>query len=421
MRARPRSGPDSDFLRLWIGEGISDFGTAVGGVVIPLIAVVSLNASAFEVGALSSVQWLPWLLIGLPAGAWVDRIRRRNLMIACDIVRAAALISVPIAAARGSLTLHQLFAVGLVTGTATVLFQVAYQSYLPALVEPPDLPAANARLQGTQSAAAVAGPGVGGAIVQVVQAPFALCIDAGSYIVSAVALLLVQAREQTRKPPAHQHLLREIRDGLRFVAADPLLRALTVAPALSNLLTTGATTLYVYFLIRDVQAAPRTVGVVVALTALGSVLGAVAARPLSRRIGTSRAIWLVNLVAAPVALLIPLTTGGLGLGFYVLGNVVLFGGTLVYNVTAASFRQTYCPPEILGRATASMRFLSYGVIPIGKLAGGALATALGSRTALWLLLAANILPALMLAVSPLRAIRDLPDGPARARVNGTAP
>jgi MFS family permease len=397
---------------LWIGEGVSDFGTAVGGVVIPLIAVVSLNASAFEVGALSSVQWLPWLLVGLPAGAWVDRVRCRNLMIACDIVRAATLISVPVVAALGSLTLHQLFAVGFVTGTATVFFQVAYQSYLPTVVDRLDLPAANARLQGTQSAAAVAGPGAGGAIVQVVQAPFALCVDAASYVVSAVALLSVQARERTPRAPAHRHLLREIRDGLRFVTADPLLRTLTVAPALSNLLTTGAATLYVYFLVREVHATPRTVGVVVGLTALGSVLGAVAARPMSRRIGTSRAIWLVNLVAAPVALLIPLTSGGFGLGFYVLGNVVLFGSTLVYNVTAASFRQAYCPPEILGRATASMRFLSYGVIPIGKLAGGALATALGSRTALWLLLAANILPALLLAASPLRGVRDLPDGPA---------
>ena len=411
MRARPRWGQDRDFLRLWVGEGVSDFGTAVGGVVIPLVAVVSLNASVFEVGVLSSVQWLPWLLIGLPAGAWVDRVRCRHLMIACDVVRAAALVSVPVAAALGSLTLRQLYAVGLVTGTATVFFQVAYQSYLPTVVDRLDLPAANARLQGTQSAAAVAGPGVGGVIVQLVQAPFALCVDAASYGVSAVALLLVRARERPREAPAHRHLVREIRDGLRFVAADPLLRTLTVAPALSNLLTTGATTLYVYFLVRDVHAGPRTVGFVVGLTALGSVLGAVVARPVSRRIGTSRAIWLVNLIAAPVALLIPLTSGGLGLGFYVLGNVVLFGSTLIYNITAASFRQTYCPPEILGRATASMRFLSYGVIPIGKLTGGALAAALGSRNALWLLLAANILPALLLAASPLRGIRDLPDEP----------
>lgn len=181
-------------------------------------------------------------------------------------------------------------------------------------------------------------------------------------------------------------------------------------------MTTGATTLYVYFLIHEVHAAPGTVGLIVGLTALGSVLGAVVARPLSRRIGTSRAIWMVNLIAAPIALLVPLTTGGLGLGLYVLGNVVLFGSTLVYNVTAASFRQTYCPPEILGRVTVSMRFISYGVIPIGKLAGGALATAIGSRAALWLLLAANILPALMLTISPLRGIRDLPDAPGNPHV-----
>jgi hypothetical protein len=409
-----------DFLLLWGGQSTSDVGTAVSTIVLPLIAVVSLRATAFEVGALAAAEWLPWLLIGLPAGVWVDRSRCRPILLGCDVVRALLIASVPVAAAFGVLGLAQLFAVAFLTGTATVLFQVAYLSYLPTLLERGDLAEGNAKLQGTQAVAQVVGPGIGGLLVQAFRAPYALVADAVSYAVSLVSLLAIRAREPAREPVEHAGLRRDIAEGARYVAADPLLRVMTIAPALANFFFTGFMAIVVLFLVRAVHLEPSTVGLLVGVVSLGSVLGAALARPVGRWIGTSRAMWLVTLCTAPFGLLIPLTGRGAGLAYFVVGNVIVFAGVLIYNVTISAFRQGYCPPAILGRVVASMRFVLFGTVPLGALAGGALASAFGSRTALWVLLAGNILPGIVLAASPLRHLRDLPDRPPGALLAQTA-
>ncbi|MGI8762359.1 MAG: MFS transporter [Jatrophihabitantaceae bacterium] len=400
-----------DFRLLWAGQSTSDVGTAVSTVVLPLIAVVYLHASAFEVGALSAAEWVPWLLIGLPAGVWVDRSRCRPLMLACDLVRAVLIASVPIAAAFHRLGLGQLFAVAGLTGIATVIFQVAYVSYLPTMLPREDLVEGNAKLQGSGAVAQVVGPGIGGALVQVFRAPFALVADAASYLISAAALLAIRAREVPHEPSV-RHLRREIAEGARYVAGDPLLRVLTISPAIANFFFTGYGAIEVLFLVRAVHLQPASVGLLVGVVSLGSVLGAALARPVGRRIGTARAIWLVTLVTSPFALLIALTTRGAGLVFFLVGNTVMFVGVLIYNVTVGGFRQAYCPPQVLGRVVATMRFVLFGTVPLGALAGGALAGWLGTRDAVWVLTAGNVLPAFVLLASPLRRMRELPDGPA---------
>lgn len=396
-----------DFRYLWGGEGVSDLGSAVSGVVLPLVAVVSLHAGAFAVGALAAAEWVPWLLIGLPAGVWVDRSRRRMLMLWCDVVRVVAIGSVPLAAAAGGLTLGQLFAVALVTGLATVIFQVAYQAYLPALVDGPELAEANAKTQGTRAVAQVAGPGLAGLLVHLFRAPFALIADAASYLVSAAALLCIRTHEPPPQP-AERNLRREIAEGARYVRADPLLRVMTIAPALANFFFTGFAAIEVLFLVRSVHLAPSTVAVLIGVVSLGSVLGAAIARPIGRAIGTARATWLSTAVTAPFGVLIAATTRGAGLTWFVAGAVLLYTGILVYNVTIGSFRQAYCAPQILGRVVASMRFVLFGVVPLGALVGGALASAFGPRTAVLILLIGNVTPGLVLAASPLRGMRDLP-------------
>jgi hypothetical protein len=398
-----------DFRCLWGGEAISDLGSAVSGVVLPLVAVVYLHAGAFAVGALAATEWVPWLLIGLPAGVWVDRSRRRMLMLWCDVVRVVAIGSVPLAAAAGGLTLGQLFAVALVTGLATVIFQVAYQAYLPVLVDSTELAEANAKTQGTRAVAEVAGPGLAGLLVHLFRAPFALIADAASYLASAVALLAIRAQEPPPQP-AERNLRREIAEGARYVRADPLLRVMTIAPALANFFFTGFAAIEVLFLVRSVHLAPSTVAVVIGIVSLGSVLGAAIARPVGRAIGTARATWLSTAVTAPFGILIAATTRGAGLTFFVVGAVLIYTGILIYNVTIASFRQAYCPPQILGRVVASMRFVLFGVVPLGALVGGALASAFGARTAVLILLIGNVTPGLVLAASPLRRMRDLPEG-----------
>ena len=398
-----------DFLLLWTGQTVSDVGTAVSTIVLPLIAVVSLHATPFAVGALAAAEWAPWLLIGLPAGVWVDRSRCRPLMIWCDVLRALFIGSVPVAAAFGVLAMGQLFAVAFATGLATVLFQVAYQAYLPQLVERASLGEANAKLQGTNAAAQFAGPGVGGLLVQAVRAPYALVADAASYVVSVIALLGIRAREEP-KTPAPSSLRADILEGARYVAADPILRVMTIAPALSNICFSGYEAINVLFLVRAVHLAPSGVGLLIGLVSLGSVFGALLARPVGRRFGTSRATWLVTLLTTPFGLLIPLTTRGAGLTFFIAGNVVMFAGVLVYNVTIGGFRQAYCPPALLGRVVASMRFVLFGTIPIGALLAGGLAGSIGIRPALWILLSANLVTGLIMA-GPLWRMRDLPDAP----------
>jgi MFS family permease len=401
-----------DFRLLWAGQSVSDIGTAVSTIVLPLIAVVYLNASTFAVGALSAAEWVPWLLIGLPAGVWVDRSRCRPLMLGCDVLRAVLIVSVPVTAAFDRLGMAQLFVVAALTGLATVVFQVAYLSYVPIILDRDDLVEGNAKLQGSGAVAQVVGPGVGGLLVQAFRAPFALLVDAASYLASALAILAIRTREPQRAPVEHHSLRREIAEGLRYVAADPFLRVLTIAPAVANFFFIGFEAINVVFLVREVHLTPSTVGLLVGLVSLGSVAGAASARSVGRRIGTSRAVWLAMLVTAPFGLLIPLTTSGAGLAFFIVGNVVLLIGVLIYNVTVSSFRQAYCPPEILGRVIATMRFVLFGTMPLGALLGGALGSLLGPRNAVWVLLAGNVVPGLILAASPLRGLRDLPDRPA---------
>jgi MFS family permease len=400
-----------DFRLLWIGQGVSDIGTAVSTVVLPLVAVVYLHSSPFEVGLLAALEWLPWLLIGLPAGVWVDRSAKRPILIQADVCRMLLIGSVPVAAAFGVLTIGHLLGVAFGTGVATVLFQVAYQSYLPTIVAPDDLAEGNAKLQGTQAAAGVAGPGVGGLLVQAFRAPFALVADAISYFVSVLALLGIAAREEPIERSASRSVRAEISEGARYVRSDPLLRTLTISPAIGNFFYAGFESIIVLFLVRSVYVAPGTVGLLVAVVGLGAVAGAALARPVSRWIGTSRTIWVGMAVTSPFALMIPLTTRGAGLGFFVAGQVIVALGVLMYNVTIGGFRQRYCPPRILGRVVASMRFVLFGTTPLGSLVGGALASVLDIRTAMWVLVIGNLIPIAVLYFSPLSTMRDLPTAP----------
>jgi predicted MFS family arabinose efflux permease len=400
-----------DFTLFWAGQTVGDLGTAVSTVVLPLIAVSTLDAGPFAVGALGAAAWLPWLLIGLPAGAWVDRLPHRPVLVSCDLLRLVLIGSVPVAAAAGVLGLAQLYVVAFGTGIATVFFQVAYQAYLPTLVDRADLVEGNAKLQGSQSVAAVGGPGLGGLLSQVMRAPYALAVDAASYLVSAVTLLAIRTRAAPRPPTPREPLRREVAEGARYVLADPLLRVLTIAPAAGNPFFAGVEALAVLFLVRTVGVQPGVVGLLFAAGSLGSIVGAMLARRIARVLGTARAIVLPVVVTSPLALLIPLTGRGARLACFVVGIFVVSAGVLVYNVTVVAWRQAYVPAPLIGRVVATMRFLLFGTIPLGGLLGGALAGWIGVREALWVLVAGNLLMPLILVASPLRSLREMPDAP----------
>jgi predicted MFS family arabinose efflux permease len=401
-----------DFRLLWTGETASQLGNTVTVVVMPLIAVTVLHVSTFLVGLLAAAGWLPTLLIGLPAGAWVDRLPRRPVMLACDAASLLLYASVPATAVFGLLSVGQLLGVALLAGCARVLFQTAYSAYLPALVARSALREGNAKLQGSARAAEVGGRGLGGVLAQLLGPATALLADAASFCVSAVSLLGIRATEprpkQANTSGQRGSLRREITDGLRFVTGDSYLRILAAFIAVANMAQIGFLTLEVVFLVRDVGVEPALIGGLVAATSAGGILGAAGVGIITRRLGSARGLLLTALVSFPFALLIPLTSPGAGLAFLIGGYLVTGAGVTAIDVMLISFWQTYCPPQMLGRLTATIWFLVQGGIPLGALLAGVLGDALGNRTTLWITAGLLTLAGLLLLATPLRAHRDFP-------------
>lgn len=399
-----------DFRLLWIGETTSSVGDAVTTVALPLVAVTIVHASTFTIGVLSASIWLPWWGLGLVVGAWVDRVRRRRLMMACDAISMLVLLSVPVATWFGVLTVGQLVAVALLVGAASMLFSTAYVAFLPTLVSSAELVEGNVKLIGSRSAAQIAGPGIAGLLAQLVGAAAGLLADAVTYVMSAVCLLLIERREPPPRPrhPA-TNMVAEIAAGLRLVVGDPYMRVLAVFSAMGNLALAGWQTLEVVFLVRVVGVGFGTVGLLLAIIGVGGVCGAFFAGVVIRRIGSARGLIMCSLATTPFGLLIPLTGPGLRLALFAIGGIVVSAGLVVTNVIARSFRQRYCPAPLLGRITASVQAVSRGVIPLGALMAGILGTVLGPRNGLWIATATLFVAALVLFVGPIRKHRDFPD------------
>lgn len=397
-----------DFRLLWIGETTSQFGSAVTLVALPLIAVQALHAGPFEVALLTAATWLPWLVIGLAAGAWVDRLPRRPVMLLCDMVSMVLLASVPVAEWCGVLTIGQLLAVALLAGVCSVFFTSAYQAYLPAVVEGGDLLEANAKLQGSQSAAQIGGPGLAGGIAALAGVATGLLADAVSFAVSALCLRSIGAQEPSPQTPDGRRDLRgEVVEGLRFLLGDAYLRPVALAAAFGNLCLTGMESLLVYFLVKVVGLGSGGAGVLMALGGVGGVLGALFARRLANRFGTARAVFCCYVVALPFMLLVPLTRSGFGLILFA-GYAVTMAGAVAGNVVYDGFVQRYTPPEMMGRIAASYSTIAYCCMPLGAVLAGGLGSLAGVRVALWIMAASLVATGGFLLCSPYRRLRDLP-------------
>ncbi|TDW94531.1 putative MFS family arabinose efflux permease [Kribbella pratensis] len=395
-----------DFRLFWIGETINRFGSAISSVALPLVAISMLDATTFEVGLLTAAAWAPWLLIGLPTGAWIDRVRRRPLMLVSSAVSGLLLAMVPLAGlvplAGDVLTIEFLLVIAGLVGAASVVFQTAYTAYLPTLLDPSDHAEGNAKLHGSASAAQIAGLGCGGLLVQFAGAANALFVDAASFLVALGCLAAIRFRERRTNAPRQAGAIRE---GIRLVAHDVWLRTLTIFGAVSNLALMGYQAIVVVFLVREAGLTAGTVGTLIAAASSGGVLGALVGRR-TMRFGTARALLLCELGLPTLALLIPL--GGASPWFYLVGAFGVSLGVVGGNVVKATFLQSYCPPDLFGRLTATNAFVNYGTIPLGALLGGTLGQTLGLTPALWITTAGVPLAGLVLLASPIRGRRDLP-------------
>jgi len=404
------------FQLLWAGQTVSGLGSEITRLALPLAAVLVLHVSTFEVGVLSAAGYLPLLVLGVPAGVWIDRVRRRSVMVGADAMRALAVGSIPAAAAFGRLGYVQLVAVAVLLGTGSLFFDVAYESYLPGLVGREHLADSNSRLQVSASVVRVAGPSSAGLLVAAVGAPFAFVADACSFVVSVATVLGIRRAEPApRKAPAVS-LWAEARAGIGFLRRQPMLRAIAVTSASTNVFLAAFVALGTVFLVRQVHLSPAIIGLLSTCSAVGAVSGALGAGWLRRRLGSVR-IMVVGLACTmPLALLIPLTSPGGGLVLYAVGVFAIGLGSVLYNIHQQTFRQVVCPEELLGRVNASFRVLTWGLVPLGAVLGGLAGTVVGNRNAVWIAAAGIAAAPLWLLASPLRGLRDVPDGPAGTQV-----
>jgi MFS family permease len=411
---RPRGGlwGHRDFLSLWTGQSISEFGSQISGLAIPWLAAVSLHASAFQFSLLGVVGFLPFIVFALPAGVWVDRLRRRPILIVGDAARAVLLALIPVLWAMHELRMWHLLVIQFVVGIFTVFFDVAYQSYLPSLVDREHLVEGNAKLQVTASTAQVAGPSVAGALIGALTAPYAIVLDAVSFVVSTLFVIPIRRKEVLPERAAgapKPKMLPELKEGLGYVVRHPHLRAIAACTGSANFFGSVSFTIALLYLVRVLHMSSFEVGFVFAVFGAGSIAGALIANPVQRRLGVGRAIVLPAVLFPAATLSYPLAPKGFPLSVLIPGALIGGYSQVAYNVTQISLRQAITPERLQGRMNASMRWIVWGTLPLGQLAGGAIATAWGLRSALWVGAVGSLFTFLPVLLSDVRSIQEMPE------------
>jgi MFS family permease len=402
-----------DFLKLWTAETISVFGSQFTALALPLVAVLLLDASPFAVSALFVVVFLPFVLFAIPAGVWIDRMRRRPILIAADVLRGLLLFTIPAAWALDVLTLPHLYVVGFLVGICTVFFDVAYQSYLPSLVPRERLVEGNSRLELSRSGSQLAGPGLAGGLIGILGAPVAILLDAISFLAAAGFLLRIRTEEKLPPPPAAHEpqpsMLREAKEGLGYVVRHPFLRPISICTGSSNLFWSMTGALLVVYAVRELGLSPTMLGLAFSVGNIGPLLAAVFANRITTRIGVGRTLLLASIGFGAAPLFLALAPVSMPIPFLIASGVLGGFSAVVYNITQLSFRQAITPERLQGRMNSVIRFLVWGTMPVGALAGGALGTWIGLRPAIWIAAIGALFTFLPIALSSVRTIQEMPE------------
>jgi len=422
-----------NFLKLWTSETISQFGSQFTGLALPLTAIIILSANSVQVGILNFAGSVPWLIFGLVAGVWIDRHRKQHIMVTSNILRGSILALIPIAAFLGVITklgLPFLYAISFCVGFLQVFFDITYQSYLPSLVRRDQLVEGNRNLQASASTAQVAGPTIAGIVISILTAPIAIAVDACSFFASALALGRIDHEEVINQEIVKPSVLADIREGLHVVFSDRRLRMIAGCTGTSNFFGTALGTIFLLYLIQPSPAglgvsenlAGVTAGIIFSVASVGALVGVAISTRVAKSIGVGPAILASILIgglgAIPYYLSGSLTASplftlsGFGVNWSMLsimaGQFVSFIGVVVYNVNQVSLRQAIVPLRLQGRMNATMRFLVWGTIPLGALAGGFLGELLGLRTAIGIAILGGSLSFLWVLLSPVRSLKEIP-------------
>jgi MFS family permease len=403
-----------DFLKLWTAETVSVFGSAITQLALPLIAATVLQVGAFEFGLLTTIEFLPFIFLSLPAGVWVDRLRRRPILIAGDLGRAVAIASIPVAFALNGLTIWQLYVVGLVNGCLTVFFDVAYQSYLPSVVERDQLVEGNSKLEITRSASQILGPGMAGILIGILRAPYAMLLDALSFLFSAIVVFFIRRPE----PPVAGHdtalhgprpsMRAEIVTGLRYVTGHAWLRSIAASTGTSNFFGNVYGAILVLYLVRDRGLGPEAIGFAFSVGSIGVLAGALTTSRVTRRVGVGRML---------VAMSVGYSVSGLPVAFApdaLIWWAVAASGFLAgycgtgWNINQVSLRQAITPPRMQGRMNATMRFIVWGTMPIGSILGGTLGSVIGLHATIVIGAVGGVVAFVPVTLSSVRRIVTMP-------------
>ncbi|WNI33344.1 MFS transporter [Streptomyces sp. ITFR-6] len=400
---------DPDFGRLFAATALGQLGDRILFLSLPLVAIMALDADEFQVGLLTAMTTAGSLLVGLPAGAWVDRMRKRSVMITTDMARALALLTIPVAWSADLLTIWWLYAVALLHGILTVFFDVAYVSYLPHLVGRDHLVEGNSRLSAIRSVTSISGPSIAGPMVGAVGAPATLLVSSIGMAMSGLLAISIRKCEEKSEPSERPQLGREIKEGLKFVLKYPALRAIMLGDGIFNLFLVMYQAMLLIFLEREMSLGSFGIGLVLSGMGCGALLGALLATRISKRVGQGPVIWLAPLVTCPLTALMPLAQPGWSLYVAAVGLASLSLGGVVRVVAQSSFQQALTPDHLLGRMSATARFVSWGGIPLGGFLGGVSGSAFGATATLWIGAVGMTLSILPNFLSPLRTMRKLPE------------
>ncbi len=404
-----------DFMKLWMGQAISEFGSRITRDGLPLLAVLILNASPAQMGILSAISALPVLLFGLFAGVFVDRVRRRPIMIACDALRFVVLLTIPFAALTGTLTIGLVYAVAAVVAALALIFEIAYRAYLPTLIERDQIVEGNAKLGTTDALAEIGGPALTGVLVSALTAPIAILFDALSFLVSIMTVRAIHAPEPP--PPtrddeasAMRAVIQELVEGIRHTARDPILRTLAVGMGLRAFFGSFIGTLYDLYAVRVLGLSPFTLGLLVACGGIGALIGAAVAGWLPKRIGIGRAIAFALIVSGVINLAIPLASVDVRFAVPLMSaaQIIGDGAMMVYWVNETSLRQLRVPDCLMGRVNAGFGFLAQGIAPVGALGAGVIAGSIGAGSTLWIATLGILAVAIWISLSPLRRLDAIP-------------
>ncbi|MDK0524741.1 MFS transporter [Streptomyces sp. ML-6] len=406
--SRPGLLRDPDFGRLFAATALGQLGDRVVFLALPLVALVALDADEFQMGLLTAMTTVGSLLVGLPAGAWVDRVRKRSVMIGTDAARSLILLTVPVAWWAGLLTIPWLYAVALAHGVLTVFFDVAHVSYLPHLVGRGNLVEGNSKLSAIRSVTSIGGPATAGPLAGWIGAPATLLVSSVGMAASGVLAFRIRKRERKPETGLRPRLRQEVGEGLKFVLGHPVLRATMAGDAVFNLSLVMYQTMLLVFLKRELGLGPFGIGLVLSGMGCGALLGALLAARLSKLVGQGPVVWLAPLVTCPLTALMPLARPGWSVYAAAVGLAALSLGGVVRVVAQSSFQQALTPDRLLGRMSATVRFVSWGGLPLGGLLGGLSGSALGATATLWLGAGGMTLSFLPNFLSPLRSLRTLP-------------